>query len=43
MGWMGGSSSTRGSKARGNRFATVTDPNGYHWVLTTFKKLVPFS
>ena len=27
----------------GDRTATVTDPDGYKWVLATFKKLVPFS
>jgi uncharacterized glyoxalase superfamily protein PhnB len=27
----------------GDRTATVTDPDGYRWVLATFKKLVPFS
>ncbi len=27
----------------GDRAATVTDPDGYRWVLATFKKLVPFS
>jgi len=27
----------------GDRVATVTDPDGYRWVLATFKKLVPFS
>jgi uncharacterized glyoxalase superfamily protein PhnB len=26
----------------GDRTAMVTDPNGYRWVLATFKKLVPF-
>ena len=26
----------------GDRAATVTDPDGYRWVLATFKKLVPF-
>jgi len=26
----------------GDRVATVTDPDGYRWVLATFKKLVPF-
>lgn len=30
-------------KPWGDRVATVTDPDGYHWVLATFKKLVPFS
>jgi uncharacterized glyoxalase superfamily protein PhnB len=27
----------------GDRTAIVTDPDGYRWVLATFKKLVPFS
>src|SRR5919198_5653711 len=27
----------------GDRTASVTDPDGYRWVLATFKKLVPFS
>lgn len=27
----------------GDRTAVVTDPDGYRWVLATFKKLVPFS
>jgi len=27
----------------GDRVATVTDPDGYRWVLATFKKLVPFA
>jgi uncharacterized glyoxalase superfamily protein PhnB len=27
----------------GDRTATVTDHDGYRWVLATFKKLVPFS
>ena len=26
----------------GDRIATVTDPDGYRWVLATFKKLAPF-
>jgi uncharacterized glyoxalase superfamily protein PhnB len=26
----------------GDRTAIVTDPDGYRWVLATFKKLVPF-
>ena len=30
-------------KPWGDRTATVTDPDGYRWVLATFKKLVPFS
>jgi uncharacterized glyoxalase superfamily protein PhnB len=27
----------------GDRTATVVDPDGYRWVLATFKKLVPFA
>ena len=27
----------------GDRAAVVTDPDGYRWVLATFKKLAPFS
>jgi uncharacterized glyoxalase superfamily protein PhnB len=27
----------------GDRAAIVTDPDGYRWVLATFKKLAPFS
>jgi PhnB protein len=27
----------------GDRSAVVTDPDGYRWVLATFKKLVPFT
>ena len=30
-------------KPWGDRTGTVTDPDGYRWVLATFKKLVPFS
>lgn len=29
--------------AWGDRVATVTDPDGYRWVLATFKKLAPFT
>jgi uncharacterized glyoxalase superfamily protein PhnB len=29
-------------KPWGDRVATVTDPDGYRWVLATFKKLAPF-
>jgi uncharacterized glyoxalase superfamily protein PhnB len=29
-------------KPWGDRVAAVTDPDGYRWVLATFKKLVPF-
>ena len=27
----------------GDRAATITDPDGYRWVLATFKKLTPFA
>ena len=30
-------------KPWGDRVAVVTDPDGYRWVLATFKKLAPFS
>jgi uncharacterized glyoxalase superfamily protein PhnB len=30
-------------KPWGDRVAMVTDPDGYRWMLATFKKLVPFS
>jgi uncharacterized glyoxalase superfamily protein PhnB len=30
-------------KPWGDRVAVVTDPDGYKWVLATFKKLAPFS
>jgi len=30
-------------KAWGDRVASVTDPDGYRWVLATFKKLTAFS
>jgi uncharacterized glyoxalase superfamily protein PhnB len=30
-------------KAWGDRVAVVTDPDGYRWLLATFKKLAPFS
>jgi uncharacterized glyoxalase superfamily protein PhnB len=30
-------------KAWGDRVATVIDPDGYRWVLATFKKLAPFA
>lgn len=30
-------------KPWGDRVAVVTDPDGYRWMLATFKKLVPFS
>jgi uncharacterized glyoxalase superfamily protein PhnB len=30
-------------KPWGDRVAVVTDPDGYKWILATFKKLVPFT
>lgn len=30
-------------KPWGDRVATVVDPDGYRWVLATFKKLAPFT
>ena len=30
-------------KPWGDRVATVTDPDGYRWMIATFKKLVPFA
>jgi uncharacterized glyoxalase superfamily protein PhnB len=30
-------------KPWGDRVALVTDPDGYRWVMATFKKLAPFS
>ena len=30
-------------KPWGDRVGTVTDPDGYRWVLATFKKLAPFT
>jgi uncharacterized glyoxalase superfamily protein PhnB len=30
-------------KPWGDRIGVVTDPDGYRWVLATFKKLVPFT
>jgi uncharacterized glyoxalase superfamily protein PhnB len=27
----------------GDRSAVITDPDGYRWILATFKKLAPFS
>lgn len=30
-------------KPWGDRVATVTDPDGYRWMLASFKKLAPFS
>jgi uncharacterized glyoxalase superfamily protein PhnB len=39
----GGGAADAEDKAWGDRVAVVTDPDGYRWVLATFKKLVPFS
>jgi len=30
-------------KPWGDRVALITDPDGYRWVMATFKKLAPFS
>lgn len=30
-------------KPWGDRVAVITDPDGYRWMLATFKKLVPFA
>ena len=38
----GGGTGDAEDKAWGDRAATVTDPDGYRWVLATFKKLAPF-
>src|SRR5688500_10976843 len=39
----GGGGTEAEDRTWGNRIATVTDPDGYRWVLATFKKLAPFS
>jgi uncharacterized glyoxalase superfamily protein PhnB len=39
----GAGTSEAEDKPWGDRVAVVTDPDGYKWVLATFKKLVPFS
>jgi uncharacterized glyoxalase superfamily protein PhnB len=39
----GGAVSEAEDKPWGDRAAVMTDPDGYRWVLATFKKLVPFS
>ena len=36
-------SSEAEDKPWGDRVAVVTDPDGYRWVLATFKKLAPFA
>ena len=33
---------TAEDKPWGDRVAAVTDPDGYRWILATFKKLAPF-
>jgi PhnB protein len=39
----GGGVNEAEDKPWGDRVATVTDPDGYRWMLATFKKLVPFT
>jgi len=39
----GGGVEAAEDKPWGDRIAAVTDPDGYRWVLATFKKLAPFS
>ena len=39
----GGGVSDAQDTAWGDRVAVVTDPDGYRWMLATFKKLVPFT
>ena len=39
----GGGVEAAEDKPWGDRIAVVTDPDGYRWVLATFKKLAPFS
>jgi uncharacterized glyoxalase superfamily protein PhnB len=34
---------TANDKPWGDRVAAVTDPDGYRWMLATFKKLAPFA
>jgi uncharacterized glyoxalase superfamily protein PhnB len=34
---------TAEDKPWGDRVVAVTDPDGYRWMLATFKKLAPFS
>ena len=38
----GGGVETADDKPWGDRVAAVTDPDGYRWMLATFKKLAPF-
>ena len=39
----GAGTSAAEDKPWGDRVATVIDPDGYRWVLATFKKLAPFT
>ena len=39
----GGGVEAAEDKPWGDRISVVTDPDGYRWVLATFKKLVPFA
>jgi uncharacterized glyoxalase superfamily protein PhnB len=39
---VGAGAADAADSAWGDRVAVVTDPDGYRWVLATFKKLVPF-
>ena len=44
MVWCAGAGVTNAEdRAWGDRTGVVTDPDGYRWVLATFKRLVPFS
>jgi uncharacterized glyoxalase superfamily protein PhnB len=38
----GGRPAYQADRPWGDRVATVTDPDGYRWLLATFKKLMPF-
>lgn len=38
----GAGAGTAADKPWGDRVGEVTDPDGYRWMLATFKKLVPF-
>ena len=39
----GGVANSPEDKPWGDRVAVATDPDGYRWVLATFKKLAPFN
>ena len=39
----GGGADTAEDKPWGDRVGAVVDPDGYRWMLATFKKLAPFS